>query len=220
MEGLVLRDVCFTYPKAKKPVLANINTSFLPGTVSSIRGYSGAGKSTLLYLIAGMEKPTSGTLLWNGDPIGGGDLTAYRRHTVSLIAQSYLLFPNRTALENICYPLLLDGKTPKQAQEEAREHMAAVHLPEDLCHRLPGRLSGGEQQRVAIARCLACHTPLIAADEPTGNLDEENALEVTGILTRLAEEEKKAVILVTHDHMIADLAQHRYKLLHGVLERM
>lgn len=217
MDGLELKNIGFTYPKAKKKVLSNICASFAPGTVSSIRGYSGAGKSTLLYLIAGMDVPTEGEILWNGSHIGSGDLTQYRRKIVSLIAQSYLLFPNRTVMENVCYPLLLEGMNKAHAEEEAKRHLESVHLGEDLYNRLPGNLSGGEQQRVAIARCLASHTPLIAADEPTGNLDEENTLDVVNILTRLAREENKTIIIVTHDRMVAELAQTQYVLSHGEL---
>ncbi len=217
MSGLELKNVGFSYPKAKKPVLSGICASFAPGTVSSIRGYSGAGKSTLLYLIAGMDKPTEGELLWDGNPIGRNDLTEYRRKIVSLIAQSYLLFPNRTAMENVCYPLLLDGKSREEAEAEAKLHLSSVRLGEELYNRLPGNLSGGEQQRVAIARCLASHTPLIAADEPTGNLDEDNTVDVMNILTSLAREENKTIIVVTHDRMVAELAQTQYVLSHGNL---
>ncbi len=217
MTGLELDHVGFTYPKAKRSVLSDVCAFFAPGTISAIRGYSGAGKSTLLYLIAGLDVPTRGQLRWNDRPVLTGDLTEYRRRVVSLIAQSYLLFPNRTALENVCYPLLLAGKSRQEAETEAREHLRSVRLGEELYRRLPGRLSGGEQQRVAIARCLASHTPLIAADEPTGNLDEENAREVMGILQKLAEEEKKTIVIVTHDRMIADLAQKQYILSQGQL---
>ena len=217
MTGLELDHVGFTYPKAAKQVLSDVCASFAPGTVSAIRGYSGAGKSTLLYLIAGLDVPTEGELRWNDAPVSRDGLTAYRRQVVSLIAQSYLLFPTRTAIENVCYPLLLAGITRQEAETEAKRHLGSVHLGEELYHRLPGSLSGGEQQRVAIARCLASHTPLIAADEPTGNLDEENALEVVGILQRLAVEENKTVIIVTHDRMIAELAQKQYILSQGQL---
>ncbi|MBR0092121.1 MAG: ABC transporter ATP-binding protein [Lachnospiraceae bacterium] len=215
MNGLELRDISFSYPKSKKPVLEGLNVVFEEGRVSSIRGYSGAGKSTLLYLVAGLDVPRSGQILWNGEEVNQRDLGSYRRHTASMIAQSYLLFPGRTVMENVCYPLMLGGYKESEMRKEASTYLEMVHIDESLYDRLPGALSGGEQQRVAIARCLATHTPLIAADEPTGNLDEDNTVDVIQILKRLAHEENKTVIIVTHDRMVADNADVRFILSKG-----
>lgn len=212
---LTLKDVCYRYPKTKRMVLEEINVTFQKGTVTSIRGRSGAGKSTLLYLIAGLDTPTSGQLLLGGEPVT--DLSDYRRNVVGTISQSYLLFPTRTALENVYYPLLLDKKSKTEAAAEAKELLRSVGIGEELYHRLPEKLSGGEQQRVAIARCLAANSQIIAADEPTGNLDEENMKAIVEILKRLAHEKGKTVIIVTHDPYVADAADVELKLSDGTL---
>ncbi len=203
MGGLILKDVKYKYPKSKYQVLNGISEKFKLGTVTSICGKSGSGKSTLLYLTAGLESPTSGELIWENKPII--DLSEYRRKIVGLISQSYLLFPTRTALENVCYPLLLKENFNKNF-EVAKRLLKSVGIGEELHNRLPEKLSGGEQQRVAIARCLAADSKIIAADEPTGNLDKENADLIMDILINTAHNEGKAVIIVTHDNDLAERA--------------
>ena len=215
MSGLELKNVCYHYPKTKHMTLNGVNGVFHKGTVTSIQGQSGAGKSTLLYLLAGLEAPASGQLLWEGEPVV--NLSAYRRNVAGIISQSYLLFPARTALENVCYPLTLAKKSKAEAAEEARELINAVGIAPELYNRLPEKMSGGEQQRVAIARCLAAHSQIIAADEPTGNLDEINTRAIVDILCRLAYEEGKTVIMVTHDSSVAERADVRYELRGGEL---
>lgn len=215
MPELILKDVTYRYPRVKYNTLHEINASFAAGTMTSIRGQSGAGKSTLLYLIAGLDRPTRGQLLWDGAPVG--DLSAYRRKVVGTISQSYLLFPTRTALENVCYPLELNKVPAAQAQARARQLLASVGLKPELYGRLPAKLSGGEQQRVAIARCLAADAQVIAADEPTGNLDEENTKNIVALLQRLAHEENKVVIVVTHDPTVAASADVQMTLNAGIL---
>ena len=145
-------------------------------------------------------------------------LDGYRRTEVATIAQNYLLFPTRTALENVLYPLELAKVEKNAALQEAKRHLASVGIPEELHHRLPSRLSGGEQQRVAIARALASHSNVIAADEPTGNLDEENADAVMALLKKLAHEEGKTVIVVTHDRLLAEEADRCYRIKRGKIE--
>ncbi len=216
MSDLTLKDVCYRYPKAKRTVLNKINFTFREGTVTAIRGQSGVGKSTLLYLIAGLDMPTSGQLLWNDVPIT--DLSAYRKNVAGTISQSYLLFPTRTVLENVCYPLALEKKSRDEAIEEAKSLLQSVGISAELYNRLPEKLSGGEQQRVAIARCLAAHSQVIAADEPTGNLDEANTRSIVELLQRLAHEEGKIVIIVTHDTAVANAADISLRLADGKLE--
>lgn len=215
MSGLTLKNICYRYPKTKQMVLNEINITFQKGAVTSICGRSGAGKSTLLYLIAGLDRPTSGQLLWNDIPVA--DLSGYRRNAVSLVSQTYLLFPTRTALENVCYPLISKKKTVDEAIEEAKLLLQSVGIGAELYARLPEKLSGGEQQRVAIARCLASHAQIIAADEPTGNLDEENTQVVVKLLQRLAHENQKTVIVVTHDPTVAQMADKQLQLVAGNL---
>ena len=145
-------------------------------------------------------------------------LDGYRRTEVATIAQNYLLFPTRTTLENVLYPLELAKVEKTAALEEARRHLESVGIPEELHHRLPSKLSGGEQQRVAIARALASHSNVIAADEPTGNLDEENADAVMTLLKKLAHEDGKTVIVVTHDRLLAEEADRCYRIKRGKIE--
>lgn len=220
MAELILEQVRYRYPKAKKETLKGVNAVFPAGTVCSIVGQSGAGKSTLLYLISGLDRATSGSVLLDWNELQPRDLDAYRRNTVATISQSYLLFPTRTALENVLYPLQLAKTDPQAAIREATEHLLSVGIQKELHDRLPSKLSGGEQQRVAIARCLASRSPIIAADEPTGNLDEENSREVMRILTDLAHNQGKTVIIVTHDLTLAAQADIRYRLEYRTLTKV
>ena len=218
MAELILKEVFYRYPGTKTDVLKGVDAVFPEGTVTAVMGRSGAGKSTMLYLLAGLDVPTGGTIFYNGRELKRAMLDGYRRTEVATIAQNYLLFPTRTALENVLYPLELAKVENNAALEEARRHLQSVGIPEELHHRLPSRLSGGEQQRVAIARALASHSNVIAADEPTGNLDEENADAVMELLKKLAHEEGKTVIVVTHDRLLAEEADRCYRIKRGKIE--
>ncbi len=217
MAELILDQVHYQYPKAKNETLCGVSAVFLSGKTTSIVGPSGAGKSTLLYLISGLDTPKSGQVRLDGKELLPGDLDSYRRNTVATISQSYLLFPTRTVLENVLYPMQLAKMDKQKAIEEAKEHLLSVGIQKELHDRLPSKLSGGEQQRVAIARCLAAHSKIIAADEPTGNLDEENSNEVMRILTDLAHNQGKTVIIVTHDKALAEQTDMQYRLEYGTL---
>ena len=203
MSELIMEGVCYRYPGTKKEILTGVDAVFRPGTVTTIMGRSGAGKSTLLYLLAGLDSPIAGRILYDGAPLERSMLDSYRRTEAATIAQNYLLFPTRTVLENVLYPLLLSGMSKAEAIAEAKGCLGSVGIPMELYHRLPAKLSGGEQQRVAIARALASHAKVITADEPTGNLDEENAELVMKLLKKLAHEQGKTVIIVTHDSAVA-----------------
>ena len=218
MAELILKEVFYRYPGTKKDVLQGVDAVFPKGTVTAVMGRSGAGKSTMLYLLAGLDVPTQGNILYNGRELKRAMLDGYRRTEVATIAQNYLLFPTRTALENVLYPLELAKVEKTAALEEARRHLESVGIPEELHHRLPSKLSGGEQQRVAIARALASHSNVIAADEPTGNLDEENADAVMTLLKKLAHEDGKTVIVVTHDRLLAEEADRCYRIKRGKIE--
>ncbi len=217
MAELILDQVHYQYSRARKETLCGVDAVFPAGKLTSIVGQSGAGKSTLLYLISGLDTPKSGRVLLDGRELEAKDLDTYRRSTVATISQSYLLFPTRTALENVLYPMQLAGMGKEEAIAEAREHLLAVGIQKEQHGRLPSKLSGGEQQRVAIARCLAAHSSIIAADEPTGNLDEENAREVMRILIGLAHGQGKTVIIVTHDRVLSEQTDCRYRLEYGKL---
>ena len=218
MAELILKEVFYRYPGTKTDVLKGVDAVFPEGTVTAVMGRSGAGKSTMLYLLAGLDVPTGGTILYNGRELKRAMLDGYRRTEVATIAQNYLLFPTRTALENVLYPLELAKVEKTAALEEAKRHLQSVGIPEELHHRLPSKLSGGEQQRVAIARALASHSNVIAADEPTGNLDEENADAVMTLLKKLAHEDGKTVIVVTHDRLLAEEADRCYRIKRGKIE--
>ena len=215
MAELILNDVFYRYPGSKTDVLRGVEAVFPAGSVTAVMGRSGAGKSTMLYLLSGLDVPTGGTIVYNGKELKKSMLDSYRRTEVATIAQNYLLFPTRTALENVLYPMELAKIDRSSAITEAKRHLESVGIPEELHNRLPSKLSGGEQQRVAIARALASHSNVIAADEPTGNLDEENADIVMDILKRLAHEQRKTVIVVTHDRLLAEEADRFYRLKQG-----
>lgn len=217
MADLILKNVKYQYPGSKREILKGINATFPAGKVTAVCGRSGAGKSTLLYLLSGLDVPKSGELIYDDRVLTKAMLDDYRRNEVATIAQSYLLFPTRTALENVEYPLRLAGVEKEAARQEARAHLEAVGIGEEMHNRLPGRLSGGEQQRVAIARCLASHSNVIAADEATGNLDEENAEAVIALLLELAHTQNKTIIMVTHDTYIAQRCDLRMRLKNGLL---
>ena len=217
MADIVLKNVYYKYSGKGKDILTGVDAEFPSGTITAICGRSGAGKSTVMYLLSGLDVPTLGEILYNGKPLRREMLDDYRRRDCSTIAQSYLLFPTRTALENVLYPMELAGQDKAEAIQKAEEYLLSVGIAKELHDRLPGKMSGGEQQRVAIARCLAANADIIAADEPTGNLDEENADAVLALLKDLAHNKGKTVIIVTHDRYIADEADRQYRLEKGKL---
>ena len=177
MESILeLERVSYSYQNKYQTVSAvrNVNVSFSEGKLSAIIGKSGSGKSTLLSLMAGLALPTRGHVRYKGTATDKVDLDQYRRENVAVIYQSFNLFPLMTCLENVCYPLELRGNSPKEAAAVATEYIARVSLPDSVHQRFPNMISGGEQQRIAIARALTSGARVILADEPTGNLDVAN----------------------------------------------
>ena len=222
MSILELKDVCYSY-SAEKPVLRGMNCTFECGTLYALVGKSGAGKSTLLSLMAGLDLPDSGQVLFEGTPTGDMALDEYRRRKAAVIYQDFALFPLLTALENIEYPMELCRVEAQEAERQARELARRVSLPDELLDRYPTHISGGEQQRVAIARALASEAPVILADEPTGNLDEDTAQDITDILKESAHKMNKCVVVVTHSNELAKQADVVFRLKKGelqVLERV
>lgn len=218
MTILQLNNVGFRYTPSKA-VLENINCNFDTGVFYAIVGKSGAGKSTLMSLMAGLDLPTEGEILFQGSPTSGMDLGEYRRRHASVIYQDFALLPLLTVQENIQYPMALCGIDAKEAAEQAKELAQRVSLPAELLDRYPSQISGGEQQRVAIARSLALDRRLLLADEPTGNLDTENSDTVIALLKRLAHQEDRCVIVVTHDLTLMDQADVVYRVQDGHLSR-
>lgn len=206
MAILTAQQVEYTYQTKYQTVYAlrGVDCDFETGQMTAIVGASGSGKTTLLSLLAGLDVPTGGSILFRGESTAQMDRDAWRLTCVSVIYQNFNLFAHLTALENAAYPLYLQKRPKKQAEEEAAAQLAAVGLQPDQFGRYPRMLSGGEQQRVAIARALAAGSELILADEPTGNLDEENSRNIFDILRDLAHEKERCVVVVTHDMDLAE----------------
>ena len=219
MSELRIENVSYRYKNAPRLALSSVSCVFQPGTVSAVVGPSGSGKTTLLSIMAGLDRPESGRVLLDGGDLAGMDLDAYRRKDVSVIFQAFQLFPLLTVMENVCYPMELSGVGTKAARERAKALLESVGIGEEKFRRFPANLSGGEQQRVAIARSLATGAGVLLADEPTGNLDGENSRNVVELLTRLAHEEGYCVIIVTHDPAIAEASDLVFRMADGVLEQ-
>ncbi len=205
---LQLENVSFSYVNKFQSISAiqNVSTAFEKGKLYAIIGKSGSGKTTLLSLMAGLALPSAGQVRYEGVPTDSFDLDRYRREKVAVIYQSFNLFPLMTCLENVCYPLELQGQSPKEAAVVAAEYIRKVDLPQTVHNRFPHMLSGGEQQRIAIARALASGAQVILADEPTGNLDVANGKLIVGLLSHLVHRENYTVVIVTHDTSISKIA--------------
>lgn len=183
--------------------LKNCNVKFTDGELVAITGASGSGKSTLLNLLGGLERPTEGTVYIDGEDIYAmkdGQLSAMRRRKLGFVYQSFHLLPELTAYENIVLPLLLDKRKPDRKAIHALAEK--LGLLERLSHR-PSQMSGGQQQRTAIARALAYNPDILFCDEPTGNLDKNTGRDVMDLLKKINRESNKTIIIVTHDLNIA-----------------
>ena len=186
--------------------LRGVDFSIGDGEFVAIVGPSGCGKSTLLQLLGALDRPTSGTLLYRGKSIADDpNPAAYRAREVGFIFQAFHLLPTFTSAENVQIPMFESDRSASQRREHAIELLKLVGLENRLDHR-PSKLSGGERQRVAVARSLANEPSLLLADEPTGNLDSENAHSVLDLLVRLQQQQTRTMILVTHDPSIAERA--------------
>ena len=197
-------------------VLKGVDFSVEPGEVVAIMGASGAGKSTLLQILGTLLTPDEGSLSIDGTDVlslGARPLADFRNRRIGFVFQAHHLLPEFTAVENVMIPSLIGGTGNKQARERAQELLALVGLEARFSHK-PSQLSGGEQQRVAIARAVVSGPKLILADEPTGNLDSKNGLEVMQLLTQL-NQEGTTVLMVTHSERDAGYAQRIINLLDG-----
>lgn len=198
--------------------LAGVDLDIEGGTFYVIMGPSGSGKSTLLHLIGGLDRPTSGQLLVDGQSIEALDenaLAVYRRRKVGFIFQSFNLIQSMTALENVEFPMRFAGLSRGKRRKRALELLEKVGLAERAHHR-PNELSGGQQQRVAIARALVNDPQLILADEPTGNLDSASGISIMQLLSEL-HQSGRTVLVVTHDPRMTQYATHTVNLLDGKL---
>ncbi len=217
MSELRLENIGYRYPNGDRKTLDRVSCTFEAGKLSAVIGPSGSGKTTLLSIMAGLDMPTEGTVWIDGSDLATLDLDRYRRERVSMIFQAFQLFPLLTALENVSYPMEMSGVAVQEARKRATALLTAVGIEGKKTKRYPAHLSGGEQQRVAVARALSTGARVLLADEPTGNLDTENGARVMEILHKLAHEDGYCVIVVTHDPAIAAGADHVFRLSDGVL---
>ncbi|BDH46257.1 lipoprotein-releasing system ATP-binding protein LolD [Salmonella enterica subsp. enterica serovar Choleraesuis] len=200
-------NLCKRYQEGKvqTDVLHNVSFKINSGEMLAIVGSSGSGKSTLLHLLGGLDTPTSGDVIFNGQPMSKLSSAAkadLRNRELGFIYQFHHLLPDFTALENVAMPLLIGKHKPAEIDARAREMLAAVGLEHRAGHR-PSELSGGERQRVAIARALVNRPRLVLADEPTGNLDARNADSIFALLGELNQKQGTAFLVVTHDLQLA-----------------
>lgn len=220
---LELREVTRTYAQGSREVRAvrGVSLRVEPGEMVVLLGPSGSGKSTLLHLMGGLDRPTSGDVLFEGRSLASltdDELTVLRREHIGHVFQAFNLLPTLTARENVALPLLLGSMDRKEALERASAGLAQVGLSGREEH-FPEEMSGGEQQRTAIARALAVRPQLLLADEPTGNLDSESGAEVLQVLRGLTDGGERAVVMVTHDRGAATVGDRAIRLVDGLLDR-
>jgi putative ABC transport system ATP-binding protein len=199
--------------------LRGITLDFPPGAFTAIMGPSGSGKSTLMHILAGLDRPTSGTVVIDGNDItkmDDGELTNLRRDRIGFVFQFFNLVPVLNAEENMLLPLSIAGRKPERGWVE--QLMRTVGIDDRRTHR-PSELSGGQQQRVAVARALVSRPAVIFADEPTGNLDSATSTEVLQLLRRAVDEFGESVVMVTHDEHAASFADRRIELVDGLVVR-
>ena len=224
--ALNVEDVSKTFQVKAGDVKAIDSASFTAksGEVTTIVGPSGSGKTTLLYVVGSLEKPDSdsGSIQVAGNDIldPGTDLVRYRRENVGFVFQFFNLIPTLTALENVMLPMDLAGLTPEEQHKRATELLERMGISDRLLKARPNKMSGGENQRVAIARALANDPDVILADEPTGNLDTATGQTVIDILSELAREEGKCVLMVTHDESILAVSDNAFHMTDGRLSEI
>ena len=216
-------DVGKVYQQGENQItaLAGISLDIERGSFAVIMGPSGSGKSTLLHLIGGLDRPSSGELLVDNRLIGqmaDDQVTLFRRKKIGFVFQFFNLLPTLTALENVALPLVLDGKARAAAEKHAATLLEKVGLESRKDH-LPEELSGGEIQRVAMARGLAFDPPILLADEPTGNLDSKSGTAVLTLLRQISKDDGCTVVMVTHSEEAAAFGDRRIYLRDGRVER-
>lgn len=216
---LSAHDLHKTYLMGRRSleVLRGVSLSLQPGEFFALQGASGTGKSTLLHILGGLDLPNSGSVFLEGHDLNSlspRQLARVRNERIGFIFQSYHLLPELDALENVCLPARLGRRNVRQAVTRGRDLLERVGLAERMEH-LPSELSGGEQQRVAIARSMINDPILILADEPTGNLDSHTGAEILDLLCALQSEKQVTLVIATHDHHVAHRAHRIFELLDG-----
>jgi len=217
MSVLTLSNVTYRYKKTIKKVLKDVNASFEAGKVYAIVGKTGSGKSTLLSLIAGLDICTGGKILHGEADLKEIDRDKYRAREIGVIFQAFNLITNSTAIDNIVLSMYISANKERDKRAFAYSLLERVGIDRETANRTVLKLSGGEQQRVGIARALANNPDIIIADEPTGNLDTDTENDVLKILSSLAHDEKKCIIIVTHSKKVSSIADVTMGMKNGIL---
>ncbi len=217
MSVLAVNNLSYVYDGTKKKVLNNINIEFEPKKTYAIVGKSGSGKTTLLALLSGLDLCKEGEIRYNGENIKAIDRDNYRSNKIGVIFQSYNLLTNATAIENIMLSIDISSIKMENKKEYAYSLLRSVGIDRETADRKVLKLSGGEQQRIGIARALSHNPDIIIADEPTGNLDTETEASIMKILTSLSQKENKCVIIVTHSKKVAEYANEIWGITDGKL---
>jgi len=215
---IIVKDIHKSYGELK--VLKGISLSIASGEIVSIVGASGAGKSTLLHIIGTLDRPDSGVLQIAGtqtENLSDRKLSAFRNKNIGFVFQFHHLLPEFTALENVCIPAFIAGVGKREAENRARKLLISLGLADRMEHK-PSALSGGEQQRIAVARALINQPAVVLADEPSGNLDSVNAKELHKLFFRLREEFKQTFVIVTHNEELAEMADRRLTIKDGIID--
>jgi lipoprotein-releasing system ATP-binding protein len=200
-------------------VLKGINIDINDREVVSIVGASGAGKTTLLHIIGTLDKPDNGKIQFNETDVSrlkGKSLASFRNNNIGFVFQFHQLLPEFTALENVCIPAYIAGKSKVEAEKRAAELLGFLNLSDRLGHK-PSELSGGEQQRVAVARALVNNPSVILADEPSGNLDTENKNELHKLFFKLRDTFGQTIVIVTHDRQLANMSDRIFQIKDGMI---
>ncbi|MGY5340633.1 ABC transporter ATP-binding protein [Levilactobacillus spicheri] len=209
---LKTQDLGYWYQTANDPLFQNVNLTFDVGKSYAILGHSGTEKTTFLSLIAGLDKPKTGEILLEDRSLKQIGLTNYRRHDVAIVFQAYNLFTYMSPLDNLLTAMAITNAKHAGDKAYARQILKDLGIADDQLTRNVQHLSGGQQQRVAIARTMACDAQLVVADEPTGNLDEDNTRAVIAQFQKIAHEQHKCVIIVTHEPDVAAQCDHQFRL--------
>ena len=225
METVIsLKNVRKVYRMGEEKIVAvdDITIDFLKGRIYCLLGTSGSGKSTLLNLLAGLEKPTKGMIIFNKlhlERMNEKQLALFRQRNIGFVFQSYNLLPTLTAVENVTLPLIFSKIPKKVRNKKALDMLKAVGLENRVRHK-PAEMSGGQQQRVSIARAFVNEPSVIFADEPTGNLDTKTTMEMMDLMTGIAREHKQTMLIVTHDLEVSDYADTIVKIRDGLVEEV
>ena len=220
---LKLEDLCYSYIDGgyERQILKNLSFEFEEKKFYTILGPSGSGKTTLLSIIAGLDFAKSGHVYFRDKEITKSNVGKYRRNDISIVFQQYNLISYLTAVENVMLAMSeTDNELPKDKKNVAYNLLERFGIVRSKADRMVGQLSGGEQQRVSIARSLASNVDLIFADEPTGNLDTAKEIEIINIFKELAEEYGKTIIVVTHSNQVAEMSDQRVLLKDGILQKI